>query len=102
MLKKHQPTQLDLSVIPSIEKKANSIIQRIPEINELEKELEIQDTDSELAMIQKKVGKDVQAVKDALLHANQEIKDKIGSLPDADKVMTEDQYQDEMSFVLKH
>jgi hypothetical protein len=102
MLKKHQPTPLDLSVIPTIEKKAFALIQQLPKINELEKELEIQDKDAELAMIQKHIERDVQAMKSSLEHANIEIKDKIGSLPDADKIMTEDQYQDEMSFVLKH
>ena len=102
MLKKHQPSFIDLTVIPAIEKKAYNMVQEIPKINDLEKDLEIQDVDAELSMIQKKVDKDVQAVKDSLEHANTEIKDKIGSLPDADKVMTEDQYQNEMSFVLKH
>ena len=102
MLKKHQPTTIDLSVLPTIEKRAFNMIQELPKINALEKELEIQDKDAELTMIQKKVEKDVQAIKDSLQHANSEIMDKIGSLPDADKVMTEDQYQNEMSFVLKH
>jgi hypothetical protein len=33
---------------------------------------------------------------------NRKIRDKLGAIPDGAKVLTERQYEDQMSFVLKH
>ena len=33
---------------------------------------------------------------------NKKIRDKVGAIPDAAKVLTDKQYEDQMSFVLKH
>ena len=41
MLMKHQPVELDLSEVTKLEKQAGEVSQKIPEINELEKNLEI-------------------------------------------------------------
>ena len=41
MIMKHQPVELDLSEVTKLEKQAFEVQQKIPEINELEKNLEI-------------------------------------------------------------
>ena len=41
MLKKHQPSELDLSMIKGLEDKGAEIIAQIPKINQLENALEI-------------------------------------------------------------
>ena len=41
MLMKHQPVELDLGEVSKLEKQANEVQTKIPEINELEKNLEI-------------------------------------------------------------
>ena len=41
MLMKHQPVELDLGEVTKLEKQANEVQTKIPEINELEKNLEI-------------------------------------------------------------
>ena len=33
---------------------------------------------------------------------NKEIRTKLGQMPDADKVLTDKQYEENMSFILKH
>ena len=45
MLKKHQPSELDLSMIKGLESKGAEIIAQIPKINQLDQALEIQDED---------------------------------------------------------
>ena len=51
MLEKHQPTLIDASLSQSMSQRATEMMSTFPKINELEKELEIQDTDLELVKI---------------------------------------------------
>ena len=44
----------------------------------------------------------VKETKNKMSNGNQKINMKIGSMPDSEKVMTEKDYEDQMSFVLKH
>ena len=55
MTEMHQPTKLEFSQIKEMEKKGQQVISQMNNINELEKELEIQDEDKELSMITKKI-----------------------------------------------
>ena len=55
MTEMHQPTKLEFSQIKEMEKKGQQVISQMDNINELEKELEIQDEDKELSMITKKI-----------------------------------------------
>jgi len=57
MLQKHQPSELDMSMIKGIEEKGNEVIAQIPKINQLEATLEIQEEDAELDGIKKKIQK---------------------------------------------
>ena len=52
MLKKHQPTEIDSGLVDKLQKKTFEVIAQIPKINNLEKSLEIQDEDAELAVLQ--------------------------------------------------
>ena len=61
--------------------------------SELESLLEIQDEDKELDMIGGKIQKVNALAVQNLVQGNKQIQDKIGHLPDADKVMTESQYE---------
>ena len=40
--------------------------------------------------------------KQVVEESNKVVLDHMGKKPDADKIMTEEQYQDQLSFVLKH
>ena len=102
MLKKHQPSELDLSMIKGLEEKGKEIIAQIPKINQLENVLEIQDEDAELAAVQQKIQKTISNAKAQIENGNKQIQQKVGAIPDAAKVLTEKQYEDQMSFVLKH
>ena len=44
----------------------------------------------------------VQQTHSKMSSGNEKISMKIGSMPDSEKVMTEKDYEDQMSFVLKH
>ena len=46
--------------------------------------------------------KALKASKEKVEMGNRKIRDKLGAIPDAAKVLTEKQYDDQMSFVLKH
>mmetsp|Transcript_2065 Transcript_2065/g.3648 ORF Transcript_2065/g.3648 Transcript_2065/m.3648 type:complete len:140 (-) Transcript_2065:183-602(-) len=102
MLKKHQPTEIDTVLVDGLEKRVNDVIAQIPKINQLEKNLEIQEEDAELNVLKNNMLKAVSNLRTYVKTGNQKIRDKVGSIPDAAKVLTERQYQDEMSFVLRH
>ena len=102
MLKKHQPSELDSSMISGLEQKGKEIIAQMPKINELENTLEIQEEDAELAQVKSKIQKTIKDAKDKLETGNKQIREKVGAIPDAAKVLTEKQYEDQMGFVLKH
>ena len=55
MLNKHQPSELDPSMIKGLDEKANEIFTQIPKINQLENSLEIQEEDSELAAVKERI-----------------------------------------------
>ena len=102
MKEKHRPTLMDTKIADKFEKRASKVVAQIPNINKLENALEIQEEDAELASISKHLSALSQKTKDAMVTGNKEIQKKMGSLPDADKVMTEKDYEDSMSFILKH
>ena len=102
MLKKHQPSELDSSMMSGLEQKGKEIIAQMPKINELENVLEIQEEDAELAQVKSKIQKTIKDAKDKLETGNKQIREKVGAFPDAAKVLTEKQYEDQMGFVLKH
>ena len=102
MLLKHQPSELDMSMIKGLEEKGSEIIAQIPKINQLEATLEIQEEDAELDSIKKKIQKSLSTARAQIESGNKQIQQKVGAIPDAAKVLTEKQYEDQMSFVLKH
>lgn len=102
MLKKHQPSELDMAMIKGLEEKGSEIIAQIPKINQLENTLEIQEEDAELAQIKQKIQKSINTARSQIESGNKQIQQKVGAIPDAAKVLTEKQYEDQMSFVLKH
>ena len=51
MLTKHTLMEIDAAKVDKIQRKADQILATFPKINELEKSLEIQETDAELALI---------------------------------------------------
>ena len=102
MLQKHQPTEVDTKMIESLEEKKHEIVAQIPKINKLENALDIQEDDPELVSIKQKIEKNIGEARAQLENGNKQIAAKIGAIPDAAKVLTEKQYEDQMSFVLKH
>ena len=70
MLLKHQPAEIDPSAGEKLEKKAHEVIAQMPKINQLEKELEIQDVDAEITLIQKQMEKSVKETKQRLAEVN--------------------------------
>ena len=71
MLKKHQPSELDMSMIKGIEEKGNEVIAQIPKINQLEQVLEIQDEDDELNQVKDKIQKDINNARSQIENGNQ-------------------------------
>ena len=102
MLKKHTPHEIEMGRVNQLEKKAIEIIAQVPKINQLESTLEVQEEDKELTMLSGEMKKAVNNTKSKITAANKEIRTKNGKMPEADKVLTEKQYEDQMSFVLKH
>ena len=102
MLAKHQPKIVDLSQTEQWANRVNGVLAEIPKINSLEKTLEVQDEDAELTQTEKVLNGLVQKTRASLVQGNSAIQHKLGTLPDADKVMTEEQYEQQMSFILKH
>ena len=102
MMQKHQPTEVDTKMIENLEEKKREIVAQIPKINKLEQALDIQEDDPELVSIKEKIEKNIGAARTQLESGNRQIAQKIGAIPDAAKVLTEKQYEDQMSFVLKH
>ena len=102
MLGKHQQNEIDTTRVDKMQKKADSILKEFPRINELEKSLDIQDNDAELAQIEKKIKSAIQSTKQKVTEGNKQIHDKNGAIPEGARIMTEQQYDDQMSFVLKH
>ena len=70
MLKKHQPSELDSSMIEGIQSKGKEIIAQMPKINELENILEIQEEDAELAQVKSQIEKTIKNVKGKLEDGN--------------------------------
>ena len=60
MLDKHTPEPLETKIVDQLKKKTTEVMAQMPKINELEKALEVQDEDAELAMIKKEMEKTVQ------------------------------------------
>ena len=56
----------------------------------------------ELAQIKKSVDADVKKTVNSFMEVQKKIKDKLGAMPDAAKIVTEKDYEKEMAFVLKH
>ena len=89
MLAKHQPTEIDAAVGQKLEKKATEVMSQLPKINQLEKLLEIQDEDAEITMINKQMKKSVQDTNQALVQGNNQIREKLGQMPEDAKIMTD-------------
>ena len=89
MLQKHQPSELDLSMIKGLEEKGGEIIAQIPKINKLENALEIQEEDAELENVKQKILKTVNSARMQIEAGNKQIQQKVGAIPDAAKVLTE-------------
>mmetsp|Transcript_4588 Transcript_4588/g.6970 ORF Transcript_4588/g.6970 Transcript_4588/m.6970 type:complete len:140 (+) Transcript_4588:259-678(+) len=102
MMKKKQPSEVDASMLEQVVKRSGEIMAQIPRINELESKLEIQDEDVELRQIKNHMKKTVGKAKTELEEGNRKIKDKVGAIPEGAKILSEEQYGDSMSFVLKH
>ena len=102
MLNKHQPTEIDPKLVENLEEKKREIIAQIPKINKLEGALDMPEEDPELLSIKDKIEKNIGDARKYLDNGNKQIANKIGAIPDAAKVLTEKQYEDQMSFVLKH
>ena len=102
MLNKHNMNEVDIAKVDKIQKKADQILAQFPKINELEKTLEIQEQDAELAQIEKKIKTNVQATRKNIIEGNKEVHAKNSAIPEGARILTETQYDDQMSFVLKH
>ena len=102
MLNKHNMNEVDIAKVDTIQKKADTILAQFPKINELEKTLEIQEQDAELAQIEKKIKTNVQATRKNIIEGNKEVHAKNSAIPEGARILTENQYDDQMSFVLKH
>ena len=102
MLQKHRPEVIDLAQSNQWASRINGVLAEIPKINELEHALEVQDEDAELTQINKSLKALVTKTQTSMIDGNTQIKKKIGTQPDSDKVMTEEQYEQQMSFILKH
>ena len=98
----HQPKKLEVSGVAEMQKKAEKILSQLSNINDLEEELEIQKEDKELSVIEKKISTVMAQTKEVVDKAGKTVIDHLGKQPDADKIMTEEQYQQQLSFVLKH
>ena len=64
--------------------------------------MEIQDEDPELTMAQKSISSNVSGLLKKVQEGNKKIRDKLGEIPEGARVLTEEQFGDQMSFVLKH
>ena len=53
-------------------------------------------------MINKQMNKAVHDTNQALMQGNKQIREKLGQMPEDAKILTDKQYEDQMSFVLKH
>ena len=102
MFEKHQPNELDEKPIHELSTRSIEMLSQLPKVNQLENTLEIQEEDAELASIKKSVNADVKQSISSFMEVNKKIKEKLGAMPDAAKIVTEKDYQQEMSFVLKH
>ena len=102
MLKKHNMAEVDPAKVDKIQKKADQILAQFPKVNELEKTLEIQEQDAELAQIEKKIKTTVQTTRKSITEGNREVHEKNSAIPEGARILTESQYEDQMSFVLKH
>ena len=102
MLTKNNPSEIDSKFAEDLGKKATSIMAQFPKINELEHSLEIQDEDPELTLAQKSISSNVQSLLKQVQEGNKKIRDKLGEIPEGARVLTESQFGDQMSFVLKH
>ena len=71
-------------------------------VNELENLLEVQQEDAELISIRKSLEADLQKTSEAFKKGNEDIKRKLGTMPDSAKVVNDKDYGDQMQFVLKH
>ena len=61
-----------------MDKKATEIIAQMPRINELEKVLEVQDEDKELALLSQDMRKAVAGARTKILRGNKEIQTRFG------------------------
>ena len=102
MLNKHNMNEVDIAKVDKIQKKADMILAQFPKINELEKSLEIQDQDAELAQVEKKIKTTIQSTRKSIVDGNKEVHAKNSAIPEGARILTENQYDDQMSFVLKH
>ena len=93
---------MDSQQLDQLNKRSSEIMAQFSKINDLESKLEVQDEDAELKMIKSNIKKEVTQARAEFEAGNRKIKDKVGAIPDAAKVMTDKQYEDSMSFVLKH
>ena len=102
MLNKHNMNEVEISKVDNMQKKADTILAQFPKINELEKSLEIQEQDAELAQVEKKIKTTIQATRKSIVEGNREVHAKNSAIPEGARILTENQYDDQMSFVLKH
>ena len=72
-----------------MDKKAREIIAQMPRVNELEKVLEVQEEDKELALLSQDMRKAVSGARGKILKANQEIQTRFGQMPETEKILTE-------------
>ena len=68
----------------------------------MEKLLEVQEEDAELVTIRKSLEGELDKTTSAFKKGNDEIKAKLGAMPDSAKIVSDKDYEDQMSFVLKH
>ena len=93
---------METGPVDALVQKTNNLLAQIPKINQLEKNLEIQDEDAELAKTKKSLTKISNETKNKVLAGNKQIREKINNIPEGAKILTEQQYEDSMAFVLKH
>ena len=101
-LEKHQPQEMATTDLDELEKKTKAVLTQIPKINQLEHNLEIQDDDVELAHTKNSLAKITSQTREKILTGNQQIREKVNKIPEGAKILTEKQYEDSMSYVLKH
>ena len=102
MVGKHAPSQMEDDKLEMLGLKTDEVISEIPKVNELEQILDIQVADPELAMIEKKIKDDLELTKSSFAEGNTQIHQKLDEPPEDARIVSDQDYSEKMSFVLKH